>query len=63
MSDLDNMIACVSREVAMRRRVYPNLVLNERMSPEKAKHEVEVMEDVLTYLKASKNKLEPQLNL
>jgi hypothetical protein len=39
-------LACVRREADLRRRVYAGLVRNGRMSPEKAKYEVAVMEAI-----------------
>jgi len=43
----DDMIACVRREIALRKRVYPKWVDQERMNQEKADREIECMEAVL----------------
>jgi hypothetical protein len=39
-------LACVRREADLRKRVYASLVRNGRMSPEKAKWEIDVMEAI-----------------
>ena len=43
-------IACVKREIAMRRRVYPRWVSTGRMKREAAEREIETMEEVLVTL-------------
>ena len=40
-------IAALKREIALRRIVFPGRVANGKMSAEKAKHEIEVMEAIL----------------
>jgi hypothetical protein len=50
MITLDEQIACVRREIAMRKRVYPDWVDRRRMSPQKAQHETAAMEAVLATL-------------
>jgi hypothetical protein len=37
---------CIQRELVYRRRVYKRLVANDKMSFEKAKREIEIMEDI-----------------
>jgi len=49
---LDEQIACVEREIAMRRRVYPKWVGKGRMTPARADHEIETMEAVLRTLQS-----------
>lgn len=49
--DIDQCIAAVEREIAMRRRVYPRFVEQQKMSPNKARYEIEAMEEVLAVLK------------
>ncbi|WP_291295346.1 hypothetical protein [Elioraea sp.] len=46
-------IACVTREIEMRRRVYPRWVQDGRMKPTKAQAEIEAMEAVLATLKGA----------
>ena len=41
-----DQIKCVERELAMRRRVYPNWVASKKMTQEKADHEIAAMEAV-----------------
>ena len=48
---LDDMIRCADREVAMRKRVYPEWVNDGRMSWDKAEHEIECMEAIAEKLK------------
>ena len=43
---LDRQIACVRREVGMRRRVYPRWVASGKMTQEEADRQVEAMEAV-----------------
>lgn len=45
------MIACVSREIAMRRRVYPRWVVTGKMTEAAAQVEIARMEAVLGVLK------------
>lgn len=40
-------IACLTREVAMRERVYPRWIEKGNMTQEKADHELAVMKDIL----------------
>jgi hypothetical protein len=47
---IDRQIACVKRELAQRRRVYPRLIADGRMSQAKADEEIAVMEQVLVTL-------------
>lgn len=47
---LRDQIACVAREVALRRKVYRGFVASGRMKPEKAEHELACMEAVLATL-------------
>jgi hypothetical protein len=48
---LEQQIACVLREIAMRERVYPNWVRSGRMKQDKADHEIAAMRAVLETLK------------
>ena len=43
---LDEQIECVTREIGMRRAVYPGMVTARRMSQEKADREIAAMEEV-----------------
>ncbi|HLX18410.1 MAG TPA: hypothetical protein VKS24_24745 [Bradyrhizobium sp.] len=51
---IDEQIASVEREIAMRLRVYPRWVADRRMTQEKAEHEIACMKSVLETLKAVK---------
>ena len=44
-------IRCVSREIGLRRRVYPRWVADKRMTQADADHEIASMEAVLETLK------------
>lgn len=46
MVTLDLQIACVTRELALRRSVYPRQVSRGRMRQSEAEHEIAVMEAV-----------------
>ncbi len=39
-------LACIEREIAMRRRVYPKWIASGKLKPEKADREIAVMEAV-----------------
>lgn len=45
------MVACVEREITMRRRVYPRWVADGRLTQVKADHEVRAMRAVLAKLR------------
>lgn len=47
---LENQIACVKREVAMRERVYPAWVRAGKMTEDKARHELAAMRATLITL-------------
>ena len=49
---LAEQIACVERELAMRRRAYPKWVTAKRMSQESADREITAMTAVLATLKS-----------
>jgi len=46
----DDMIACARRELAMRQRVYPKWVKEERMNQQKADHEIACMAAIVEQL-------------
>jgi hypothetical protein len=52
MKTLAEQIECVKREIAYRRRLYPDLVGRGAMSVNKARHEINCMEAVLATLEA-----------
>jgi hypothetical protein len=56
---LDRQIACVEREVEMRRRVYPRWITEGRISQAKALDEIEAMKAVLATLRGLKAEAEP----
>ena len=47
---LHEMVLCARRELAFRRRVYPRLVGNGKMSPEDAEHQIALMSAILDNL-------------
>lgn len=47
---IEDQIACVRRELAQRRRVYPRLIKNESMTKDEAEKELHRMEAVLNTL-------------
>ncbi len=47
---IDQQIACVKREIAMRKNVYPKWVTSGRMKAEAADHEINCMTAVLRSL-------------
>jgi hypothetical protein len=47
---IEAQIVAVQREIAMRKRVYPRWILNEKMTEQKAAHEIACMEAVLETL-------------
>lgn len=51
---IDDQIACVRREIAMRHRVYPRWVLNGKMKAEEAEQEKDRMHAVLATLQKVK---------
>ena len=50
---LDEQIACVEREIAMRERVYPGWVRAGRMTQQKADREIETMRAVLATVRGT----------
>lgn len=48
--DLQTQIKCIKREIAIRKRVYPRWIDQEKMNIEDAKNEIETMEAVLETL-------------
>lgn len=50
-----DQIACVKRELAMRRRVYPRWIADNRMSQAKADKEITAMEAVVATLSEVEN--------
>lgn len=51
---LEQQIACVEREIAMRERVYPRRVQDKKLLQVKADYELACMRAVLTTLKSLK---------
>lgn len=60
MPDIDEQIACIVREIAMRQRVYPRFIERGTLSKEKAAKELRVMSEVLGTLKEVKARTNPQ---
>lgn len=53
---LDDEVACVRREIAMRERAYPRWVAQGRMTQEKANDELRAMRAVLSRLVNAQNR-------
>lgn len=51
---LDRWIACVSREIRFRERVYPALIARGKMTTETAAREIDTMGEVLAYLQGQR---------
>lgn len=49
---LEEMLECAKRELAMRKRVYPNWVAQKRMIQKKADTEIAGMDAIVQYLSA-----------
>lgn len=60
---LDRQIACVQREISMRRKVYPRWVQCGRMKQDQATREIAAMEAVLETLKALERERHPELGV
>lgn len=48
--EINELIACAKRELAMRERVYPQLVARGRMTQTRADHELEAMKNIASVL-------------
>lgn len=55
MKTLTEQLACVRRELALRKNVYPGWVRNGRMTRDKAHHEIECMASVVETIEKMKN--------
>jgi hypothetical protein len=44
---VEEKIACLEREIRLRKKVYPNRVLTRRMSQKMAHREIELMQQIL----------------
>lgn len=44
---VDDQLACLERELRLRKRVYPGRIANGRMSAAQARHELAVMESLV----------------
>ena len=58
---LDQMIACLRREIALRKNVYPKWVANGRMTQVKADEEIAAMQAVHDLVEAAKQPTENML--
>lgn len=52
MSSIEEQIDCVEREIKQRRRVYPRLIARDKMSPQFAREQIDLMMDVLATLRS-----------
>jgi hypothetical protein len=57
----DDMIACVRRELALRKRCYPKWVGEDRMSQQHAEHELACMQAIHDHLMRAAGRLEDKL--
>jgi hypothetical protein len=57
----DDMIACAKRELAMRKRVYPRWVADDRMTQDKADKEIAHMTAILEHLLKAAGRREENL--
>jgi hypothetical protein len=48
--DINMQIACVRREIGMRKKVYPRWIQSGRMTPEESERQILTMEAVLATL-------------
>lgn len=55
---LSNQIACLARELHMRKRIYPKWVEIGKISPGQSKHEISAMEAALATLKRLKKQID-----
>lgn len=58
---IDEKIACLSREVGMRRRVYDRQVQEGRMDKAKADKETGIMEEILAEYQTQRDAAQPSL--
>lgn len=61
MITLDQEIAELRREIAMRRRLYPQWVANNRLTQEAASRQIDCLEATLARLQAIKGERAPSL--
>lgn len=52
MKTIDEQIKAAKREQALRKRVYPKLVKDGKMTADEARHEIECMEEIVKTLEA-----------
>jgi hypothetical protein len=60
MFDDASKLGCIEREIAMRRRVYPNRVRKGLMSPSMMTREIAIMEEIASDYRA---RLQPSFDL
>lgn len=58
MKTIEEQISCAARELAVRRGIYPKWVAQNKMTQQKADHEIECMEEILKTLNYRKDLLE-----
>lgn len=59
--DIDRQIACVRREVSMRRRVYPRWVSTGKMTQDEADRQISTMEAVQATLESVRSERQAQV--
>ena len=52
MHTVDELIACAQRELRLRKRVYPGLVNNKKITADRCRYEIQCMESMIAFLKA-----------
>lgn len=60
---IKEQLDCAKRELAMRERVYPRWVLQEKMTEEKAAHEIACMKAIVATLKPLAEQESGQMSL
>jgi uncharacterized protein YqeY len=61
--DDEDLFQCLERELKKRKEVYPKWVDNGRMSPQLAKRQLEMMEELVEIYREKTKKNNPQQNL
>jgi len=59
--DIDRQIACVRREISMRRRVYPRWVSTGKMTQDEADRQISTMEAVQATLESVRSERQAQV--
>jgi hypothetical protein len=63
MIELEAQLACVEREIRIRKQIYPTRISTRRMSRDKARHELAAMLAVRDTLRELLRQRQPELTL